>query len=146
MRDLWLSIHPRWVDAIVDGRKTVELRRRAPNVDPGALAVLYATTPRCSVVGSALVRRVVSLPLDQLWDQYGRQAAVTRSEFGEYFRGAGAGSAIELEAVRTLPTPVGLHALRDRGVHPAQGWRYLPRECVEELLKSPAPDLAVALD
>ncbi len=144
MRDLWLSIHPRWVDAIVEGRKTVELRRRAPRVDVGAFALIYATTPTCSVVGSAQIQAVVSLPLEELWTRYGRRAAISRSEFCDYFRGTAHGSAIELASVQTLDTPVGLRELRDRGVQPAQGWRYLPRERLEELLEVRSFDLAAS--
>ena len=133
-RDLWLSIHPRWANAIVDGRKTVELRRRAPGVEPGATALLYATSPDCCLVATALVRGVVSLPLPQLWAQFGNPAAVTRAEFRRYFRGKRTGAAIELEAVRSLAAPVGLHRLRELGIRPAQGWRYLPPTSVERLL------------
>ena len=122
----------------MDGRKTVELRRRAPSVKAGAAAVLYATSPDCCVVATAVVRGVVSLPLPQLWAQYGTPAAVTRAEFRRYFRGQRAGSAIELEAVRTLTSPVGLHRLRELGIRPAQGWRYLSPRLVERLLADTA--------
>ncbi len=136
MRDLWLSIHPRWINAIVDGRKTVELRRRAPSVEPGATAVLYATSPDCCVVGSVVVSSVVSMPLGQLWEQYGLSAAVTRREFYRYFHGVSAGSAIEFGTVRTLADPVGLHQLRELGIRPAQGWRYLPPAWGKNLLSA----------
>ncbi|MCP3911832.1 MAG: ASCH domain-containing protein [Actinomycetia bacterium] len=134
MRDLWLSLHPRWADAIMSGRKTVELRRRAPTVDPGATAVLYATMPECAVIGTAEVRSVESLRLGPLWRQFGSEAAVTQAEFRDYFCGASDGCAIQLGEVRALAEPIGLEKIREVGLQPAQGWRYLSQASVEHLL------------
>lgn len=134
MKNLWLSINPRWIEAIFDGRKSVELRRRAPTVDNGAEAVLYSTSPESSVVGRAVVEGIVELPLDELWAEYGENAAVARSEFLEYFSGRDTGTAIELGWVTRLERPIGLDEIRDAGFEPAQGWRYLSGEATDSLL------------
>jgi predicted transcriptional regulator len=53
-RDFLLSIHPTYVEKIVGGMKTVELRRRfAEDVAPGAILLIYSTSPTQALVGSA---------------------------------------------------------------------------------------------
>lgn len=134
MRDLWLSLHPKWAEAIVEGRKTAELRRRAPRVEPGATAVLYATAPQCAVIGTAEILSINLLDIGSLWTEFGRRSAVSRSQFFEYFEGTSLGCAIELTGVQRSPRPVTLTSLRELGLEPAQGWRYLTCEVVSELL------------
>ncbi len=55
---LFLSIHPRYVEAILDGRKTVELRKRMPRAEIGTQLVIYASMPKCAVVASAVIDRI----------------------------------------------------------------------------------------
>lgn len=134
MKNLWLSIHPRWAAAILDGRKSVELRRRAPSVERGAEAVLYSTSPESQVVGSAVVEAIVELPIDELWEEYGERADISQHDFAGYFAGSDRGAAIELSSVNRLENPIGLGSIRDAGLEPAQGWRYLNEEVTMTLL------------
>lgn len=134
MRDLWLSIHPRWAEEILSGAKTVELRRRAPTVATGATVLVYATTPVRALVASAAIEDIVTLPLRTLWSTHGLSAAVTKKEFDDYFRGQESGVAITLGQVTPLVNEVPLSTLRDHGESPAQGWRYLSRRSTELLL------------
>src|SRR4051794_32919901 len=43
--DAIISIHPSYADAILAGEKTIELRRRIPNISQGARLWIYATRP-----------------------------------------------------------------------------------------------------
>lgn len=144
MRGLWLSINPRWIDSIVAGRKTVELRRRSPTVEPGAVALLYSTSPTSELVALARVHSVVQEPLESLWRRFGKAADVTPTEFADYFDGLTVGAAIQLESVERLVNPVELCELRRLGVEPAQGWRYLDAAMTEALLKSADARLAMS--
>lgn len=134
MKNLWLSIHPRWIAEILAGRKSVELRRRAPSVEAGANAVLYSTSPESSVVGHATVLGVVQLPIEALWKRFGKSTSVTRAEFLDYFEGCVTGVAIELGEVARLDRPIDLAAIRRAGFEPAQGWRYLHGDATRKLL------------
>lgn len=135
MRDLWLSVHPRWASAILSGSKTVELRRRAPTLGPDARVLVYATTPVKAVVGTSSIVDVVSLPLDELWLRYGARSAATREEFDLYFCGSSIGVAIVLGDATRLDREISLSELRDHGEPPAQGWRYLQRRSTDLLLR-----------
>lgn len=134
MRDLWLSVHPRWASAILSGSKTVELRRRAPQLEPRSRALVYATTPVKAVLGYSVVQQIVSLPLDELWRVHGSGSGVSKGEFDRYFSGLESGVGIVLGEAAWLDRAVPLSELRDRGELPAQGWRYLRRRSMDQLI------------
>lgn len=124
---LLLSIHPRFANAIFDGKKTVELRRRVPKLTRGDRVVVYATVPTAKVIGTFTVDSVVSNDLKSLWLETHVTAAVTKTEFDDYFRGLENGVGIRVGQKMRFPTPIPLSLLRELwpGFHPPQGFRYL---------------------
>ncbi|MGV2336853.1 MAG UNVERIFIED_CONTAM: ASCH domain-containing protein [Planctomycetaceae bacterium] len=85
---LFLSIHPRFLDRILTGEKTVELRRQRPRDVTGQQVVLYATTPEKQLKGIARVTEIRSLPPQTLWPVVQHQACVTQAEYQRYFEGS----------------------------------------------------------
>ncbi len=124
---LFLSIHPRYVQAILDGRKTVELRKRVPRAEVGSQLVIYASMPTCAVVASAIIDRVDATERDQLWKDVGKLAAVTRAEFDDYFRTHSLAVGIHFSKVKVFEKPITLAELREtwQTFHPPQQFRYL---------------------
>lgn len=124
---LFLSIHPEYVQAILEGRKTVELRKRRPRAEIGSTVVIYATMPQCEVVATAIVRRIQTAEPAELWRQVHLATAVTEQAFQEYFLDATTAVGIHLGEVRRLDHPIPLCDLRKRwrGFHPPQQFRYL---------------------
>jgi predicted transcriptional regulator len=122
---LLLSIHPRYVDAILAGSKTVELRRRRPRIESGK-ALIYASAPRMELVASFRVAKIVRAPLGSLWQAVRHVAGISRQEFDAYFSGLQSGVAISIADVTEFG-PVPLDDLRAAwdGFHPPQGFRYL---------------------
>ncbi len=124
---LFLSIHPEHVQAIVEGRKTVELRKRQPRADVGSSVVIYATTPRCEVVAAATLYKVQVATPDDLWRQVSDGTAVSRKAFDAYFKDAQTAVGIHLTNINVFDSPLKLSELRHRwdGFHPPQQFRYL---------------------
>ncbi len=124
---LLLSIHPRFAEAIFDGTKKVELRRRAPKLMAGDEVVVYATVPTAAVLGKFTVKSVDSSELHDLWQVARKVAAVSSSEFDAYFDGLDRGVGIWIANTQRYPAPVPLADLRNSipGFHPPQGFRYL---------------------
>lgn len=123
---LWLSIHPRYVDAILAGEKSIELRRRKPRISEGP-ALIYATSPRMELVATAWMSSVTQEPLGPLWQTAKDSAFVSRSEFHEYFSGLELGTALHLCRVEPFASAITLERLRKlwRGFQPPQGFRYI---------------------
>ncbi|MES1190006.1 MAG: hypothetical protein ABUS47_02880 [Steroidobacter sp.] len=95
-----LSIRPTYVERILRGDKTVELRRRFPLHDlSDRIALIYSTSPAQAIVALARLQSVEQLNISALWKLYGNAAAVTREEFDSYFRGAKAGYALFISDV-----------------------------------------------
>ena len=77
-RLMLLSIHPVYVEQILTGTKTVELRRTRPDVAPGQPVVIYATTPAAALVATCRIDRVEIDSPQAIWTSSGSLAAVGR--------------------------------------------------------------------
>lgn len=108
-----LSIRPTYVERILAGRKTIELRRRFP-VAANRTVLIYSTSPVQAIVATARLQAVSPLPLSQLWRVHGRDADVTRAEFDTYFDGTDEGCALVLRDVKRFRTPMHLSDLTER--------------------------------
>ncbi|WP_426044216.1 hypothetical protein [Caulobacter sp. DWR3-1-2] len=129
-RDFLVSIRPTHVEKIVGGLKTVELRRRfSEDVAPGAIILIYSTSPTQAIVGSASISGVRRLQLDDLWERYGDAACIDRDTFDGYFNGLEEGYAILLEDVKPFARQVAAADLKEQfGFVAPQSFMYLPQE------------------
>jgi predicted transcriptional regulator len=126
-RDVVFSIRPIHAEKILDGSKTVELRRRfTDGIKPGTLALIYSTSPTSALTGSARIQDVQRLAVPDLWRKHRLGACLQKREFEDYFSGLERGYAIVLTSVRPLARPVGLPELRERfGFEPPQSYQYI---------------------
>jgi predicted transcriptional regulator len=134
-RDVVFSIKPEYCDAIIDGRKTVELRRRFPATAPvGTTAFIYATSPTRALLGMAEIGEVHCRAPQAIWDSFADRACITREDFDRYFDGAENGVAIELKRARRLRRPLDLSELRERfNFEPPQSYLYATPKMREAL-------------
>jgi predicted transcriptional regulator/DNA-binding XRE family transcriptional regulator len=139
-RDVVLSIRPVYSDKILAGRKTVELRRRFPvAVQSGAIAYIYATSPVKAMVGTAEIRQVLKLPIEQIWAEFRSSAHIDRDKFDKYFEGLEHGYALVFDGVKTFSRPLPLHELREKfGFEPPQSFLYAKHDLRKALLDEPA--------
>jgi predicted transcriptional regulator len=143
-RDLLVSLHPRHASNILNGEKTVELRRRFPARHArGALVLIYSTAPVQAVVGVARIKDVLKLPVSTIRKEYGAAACVSKAEVEAYFSGLREGYVILLEEGRPLRRHLSVKDLYSRfGIVPPQSYRYLTDGCIALLSDEPvqAPD------
>lgn len=120
--DAIISIHPRYAHAILDGVKTIELRRRIPSISIGTRLWIYATRPVGAVIGIATVERIVRGEPEQIWVEFGHQAAIERPDYDAYFEGAQEAIGIVLAQVQRNAEQVEIERLRTLrdGFHPPQ--------------------------
>lgn len=124
---LLLSVRPRYVEQILAGTKTAELRRVRPAVDAGARVLLYASSPTMALLGSAIVQSVDVATVGAMWPRVRLSAGVSRAEYAEYFDGATSAIAIWLEDIRAFAQPITLAELRRRWpwLRPPQSFRFV---------------------
>lgn len=109
-----LSIKPEYVDRILSGEKTYEFRRRIfkrPEVDT---IVIYATSPRCEIVGEAEVTDIKTADPESIWLQTGDKGGISKERFMAYFDGRDVAYAIKLGKVKRFdhPRPLSYYAPR----------------------------------
>jgi len=126
-RALLLSIRPQHAEKILDGSKTVELRRVCPQVNEGDLVLVYASSPVKALTGAFRVGQVVGQPPRDLWRKTGAQTGITWGEFEQYFSGVDMAFGIVIADAWRLPRPLPLPHIRERcpGFHPPRNYRYL---------------------
>ncbi|WP_434050757.1 MAG: ASCH domain-containing protein [Roseibium sp.] len=107
-----ISIKSQHAMNIVDGSKTVELRRRFLPMPRGSRLWIYATLPVGAIVATATI---VSIEHDQtfkLWDRYRFDVAVSKELFSKYFEGCSTGYAIRMTNIEAI-SPVSLDRIRE---------------------------------
>jgi predicted transcriptional regulator len=87
-RDVLVSVRPIYASKILDGKKTVELRRKFPaTAATGAVALIYSSSPISAIVGYAMIRAVHRLTVAQIWQRHGDSACISKQDFDTYFSG-----------------------------------------------------------
>ena len=116
-----ISIHGVHSRRIIAGTKTVELRRRFPEMAPGSRLWIYETMPTGAVVGLAPVAGLDPGTPEALWRQHGRSTCVELEDFMAYLEGCLEAVAITLKDARGV-SPVARSTLRTvrAGFHPPQ--------------------------
>lgn len=130
-----MALRPRFAAAILDGTKTVELRRRRVALPAGSLLVLYASSPERALIGTALLTTLVADEPDRLWPQVASRAGISRAEYDRYAAGASLMSALFVTDALRLSDSVPLTTLRsscDAFTVP-QSYRYLGTEELKAL-------------
>jgi len=138
-----LSVRPRFADALLDGTKTVEMRRRRMRVHAGALCLLYASSPTRALTGALSVASLDHGTPDELWRRHGPRTAVTHHEYDDYPDGRSTAYALLVAAVIAFHTPVPLAELRrrtDAFVVP-QSYRFVDNGELKRLLNGQAAEL-----
>ena len=106
-----ISIRPKWCEKIVDGEKTIEVRKTRPKLETPFKVYIYCTLPKYphedfiatdypnpqfygggKVIGEFICDRIYGLaPLNHAPDDVEQQACLTREEIVRYLKGVGYG-------------------------------------------------------
>ena len=135
-KSLFFSIRPQYASAILNGDKTVELRRVKPAISQGADVLIYASSPEMMLVGGATVDEVIVSTPGELWHQVGHRTGVSYTTLQTYFEGAKIACGIALKNVWSLQDPLSLTELRQRlpGFRPPQSYRFFEKREIAQML------------
>ncbi len=122
-RIVLMSIHPEYAEALLDGTKTVELRK-SPVADDISHIVIYATAPVQRVLGWVETAQVELGSPSAIWKKHKSRTGIRERAFRTYYRGHPRAVAIHVESPQRLRSPLELSAIED-GLKPPQSWRYL---------------------
>jgi predicted transcriptional regulator len=91
---LLLSIKHEYAQRVLEGKKTVEVRRRVARKWSGERIALYSSRPTGALVGEATIQDVTSDSPKVIWENYGDRIGCSYEEFSQY-----AGSCHEIFAI-----------------------------------------------
>jgi predicted transcriptional regulator len=128
--NLLISVRPEYAIKILSREKTVELRRRFPELEgQDANALIYSSSPVSAIVGRARILEVTRLSVSQIWADHRDRACISRRAFYDYFAGLRFGFAIFLSDAAWLNRQLSAAHIEKRyGIVPPQSYRYLNGE------------------
>lgn len=103
-RVVLMSIHPRYAHAILDGRKTIEFRKR-PLASDVSHIVVYSTVPDQKILGYFEIDKQVELPPRDMWEQYGDRGIIEKELFFSYYEGRESATGILVKRVFRCEQP-----------------------------------------
>ena len=130
-RIVLMSIHPEHAEALLDGTKTVELRRSGVAGDVSHI-VIYATAPVQRVLGWVKAVHVEHGSPSAMWERHKSRVGIRRGAFRSYYQGRPRAVAIHVDSPRRLATPRELSEIED-GLTPPQSWRYLSADAARNV-------------
>lgn len=130
MCDILISIRPKHVEDILSGKKTVELRRRAPRVPVGTRVWIYSTLPDANIRLVATIEKLEEWSPSTIWRRNASKMALSKSEYKAYVGTCSKVCALHLAEVTPLVKPISLDKLRSShgGMNPPQFFKFLNAE------------------
>ncbi len=124
-----MSIHQRWAEAIVDGRKRVEFRKRRLAEDIRTV-LIYATAPTSQVIGQFTIDEMITDTPARIWERFGAVGVIEKDAFFAYYGDAVSAVAIVVATAERFPDSL---ALTDFTPQPAvpQSFIYLAADARE---------------
>ena len=128
-----LSIRPRYVEAILSGKKKYEFRKSKPKFErKGQKAYIYTTAPVCKIVAAFTIRSILESHPRALWRKFGKLSGLEASAFIDYFGFREKGFAIEIASVKRFKPPIEPKEFLEDFV-PPQSFRYMPSSWEDSL-------------
>jgi predicted transcriptional regulator len=125
--EILISLKPRHAENIFQGEKTVELRKRRPNIAPGTRVWIYATSPIAAIKGYANLVEIQSGPPPLIWKTLGSRTGISKDEFDIYFEANATAHALVLADVMEMKQALPLKRIRELvdDFHPPQFFCHL---------------------
>jgi len=144
---LLLAIKPEYANAILEGTKKYEFRRRTwrRHVDS---VLMYATMPVGKVLGEFKIQNILYDKLESIWLQTKDGAGIIIDEFHRYFRGCEYGYAVKIGRIVKYEEPLKLSFFN---MKPPQSFKYVktisdyPVEQQKEILEKMAKSFTLML-
>ena len=102
-----LSIKPKYVKVILEGKKLYEFRKNRPQKDVDQI-VFYASSPQKEVVGEATIEEIIEGSPNEIWEIAKFASGITKKDFLAYYNGKEKAYAYKLKDVMIYDKPKSL--------------------------------------
>lgn len=107
-----VSIKQKYVQKILSGDKTIELRKSRPKAKAGDVILIYTTRPVMAVTAIATVGEIITCSPGEMWNSYQTRLGISQSDFFEYYGASKLAIGIELNNVVKLDAEILLSAIK----------------------------------
>jgi predicted transcriptional regulator len=122
-----ISIKEKYVQEILSGKKTIELRKSKPTAKPGDVIIIYTTQPVKAVTAVAVIGNIISCSPDIMWKNHSKSLGIDENDFFDYYKKTKKAIGIELKNVTKLDSEILLSAIKMLypSFSPPQTFKYL---------------------
>ena len=124
-----LSIKPKYVEAIMSGKKQYEFRKvifKEKNIEK---VYIYSSSPVKQIVGAFTIAEIIEDNPKDLWARCNGESGIPHDEFFNYFNGNARGYAIKINEIEKFDTPLNPREANPDFV-PPQSFCYVETPCV----------------
>lgn len=121
-----LSIKPKWADAILDGEKKWEYRKKPPGIHPPYDMLLYATSPVQEILGEVTVDHEFRDNVENVIRRTITETPHKPNGIRDYFGDRREGCALRVIEPNKFKEPIKLEE------HPPMNFKYVDRENIVE--------------
>lgn len=126
-----MAIQPAYAQAILNGSKLVEFRKRRLAADIDTV-LIYESTPTKRIVGHFTIERTELATPRGLWKSYGSVGSIAQADYLTYYGDTETAVGLVIRQVERYRHPVALVELSDRPAVP-QSFTYLPASALTEV-------------
>lgn len=127
-KDILISVKPQYANLLVDGIKTIELRKKFPlGLSKGTKLYIYSSFPEKKVIGECQILKIERLKVLDLWNGSCLDAMISWENFKAYFEGHEYGYAIHVYKSYRYDSPITLSDVNSEIKQAPQSYRYLPQ-------------------
>ena len=121
-----LSIKPIYANQILDGTKTIELRKSSMGLNTGDVILVYSSAPEQRIAFWFQIRSIEALAVDEMWNRYREAVGIKYEDFVEYFKGLECAVGLHIGEIGQL-VPIPLEKIEELvpGFVPPQGLIWL---------------------
>lgn len=132
---LFISIKPEFANKILNKEKCIELRKIKPHVSSGDYIIIYASSPKKSVIGFGEIKRIIETTPDKMWKEYQSMLGIDELRYQSYYKDKKKAIGIEIGAIKAI-SPISLYDLRkiDIKFHPPQIYRYVTNQQICKII------------
>ncbi len=125
-----ISVKPEFVSKILDGSKTIELRKAKPNINDDDIILLYSTLPVKAIVGICRFERIIEAAPEEIWTHYSHLVGIDKDRFIEYYKNTETAIGIVLKDINKLDRSITLDSLRKKmpTFTPPQTFKYFNKK------------------
>ena len=107
-----LSIRPEYARRILEGSKTIELRRSSMGLEPRDVVLVYVSAPEQRFMFWFRVARVETLPIEEMWHRYHEKLGIEREPYVAYFADAKTATGLHVGELHPLLPEIPLAEVR----------------------------------